>query len=122
MVEGSRQSLSQGCAAEQSVHPDWRRRIRLAVIQRNTAEAIGLRLMATLDRDIRLGEQSFKIGASVDAALSPDEAMTTAAEILHKADMAMYRAKVKVSPRLSCSSSRKLTPHPELRLAPSVGA
>jgi hypothetical protein len=52
MVEGSRQSLSQGCAAEQSVHPDWRRRIRLAVIQRNTAEAIGLRLMATLDRDI----------------------------------------------------------------------
>jgi len=66
-------------------------------VDRKTAEAIGLRLMATLDRDIRLGGQSFKIGASVGAVLSPDDATTTA-EILHKADMAMYRAKVKDEP------------------------
>jgi diguanylate cyclase (GGDEF)-like protein len=63
-------------------------------VDRDVAEAIGLRLMATLDRDIRLGGQSIKIGASVGAVLSPDDATTTA-EILHKADMAMYRAKVK---------------------------
>jgi diguanylate cyclase (GGDEF)-like protein len=66
-------------------------------VDRNTADAIGLRLMATLDRDIRLSGQSFKIGASVGAVLSPDDATTTA-EILHKADMAMYRAKVKDEP------------------------
>jgi diguanylate cyclase (GGDEF)-like protein len=63
-------------------------------VDREAAEAIGSRLMATLDRDIRLSGQSFKIGASVGAVLSPDDATTTA-EILHKADMAMYRAKVK---------------------------
>jgi GGDEF domain-containing protein len=61
---------------------------------REAAEAIGLRLMATLDREIRLSGHSFKVGASVGAVLSPDDAATTA-EILHKADMAMYRAKVK---------------------------
>ena len=62
-------------------------------VDREAAEAIGLRLMATLDREIRLSGQSFKIGASVGAVLSPDDAATTA-EILHKA-AAMYRAKVK---------------------------
>jgi len=86
-------------------------------VDRETAEAIGSRLMAALDRDIRLGGQSFKIGASVGAVLSPDDATTTA-EILHKADMAMYRAKVKDHPSalVFCDPDADASP----RIAPAA--
>jgi len=87
-------------------------------VDREVAEAIGSRLMATLDRDIRLGGQSFKIGASVGAVLSPDDATTTA-EILHKADMAMYRAKVIDQPSalVFCEPDGDTSP----RISPDAG-
>ncbi len=61
-------------------------------VDRDTAYAIGLRFIATLESEIRVGAPSHEIGASVGAALIPDDG-TTAEEIIHNADLAMYRAK-----------------------------
>ena len=61
-------------------------------VDRDTAHTIGLRFIATLESEIRLGVDSHQIGASVGAALIPDDGTTTE-EIIHKADLAMYRAK-----------------------------
>jgi diguanylate cyclase (GGDEF)-like protein len=61
-------------------------------VDRDTAEAIGLRLLAALDRAIVVGNQSCNISASLGVALTP-EGGTTTEEILHNADLAMYRAK-----------------------------
>ena len=61
-------------------------------VDRDVAAAIGLRFIATLESEIRVGGHSHEIGASIGAALTPDDG-TTAEEIIHKADLAMYRAK-----------------------------
>ena len=61
-------------------------------VDRDTAYTIGLRFIATLESEIRVGGHSHAIGASVGAALIPDDG-TTAEEIIHNADLAMYRAK-----------------------------
>jgi len=61
-------------------------------VDRDAAYAIGLRFMATLESEIRVGGHSHEIGASIGAALIPDDG-TTAEEIIHNADLAMYRAK-----------------------------
>ena len=61
-------------------------------VDRDAAYAIGLRFIATLESEIRVGGHSHEIGASVGAALIPDDG-TTAEEIIHNADLAMYRAK-----------------------------
>ena len=61
-------------------------------IERDTALAIARRLMASLEGDISTGRQSYKIEASIGAALIPDDG-TNAEEIIHHADLAMYRAK-----------------------------
>lgn len=61
-------------------------------VDRDTAYAIGLRFIATLESEIRVGGHSHEIGASVGAALIPDDG-TTVEEIIHNADLAMYRAK-----------------------------
>ena len=61
-------------------------------VERDTALAIARRLIASLESDIRTGRQSYKIGASIGAALIPDDG-THAEEVIHHADLAMYRAK-----------------------------
>jgi diguanylate cyclase (GGDEF)-like protein len=61
-------------------------------VDRDAACAIGLRFIATLESEIRVGGHSHEIGASIGAALIPDDG-TTAEEIIHNADLAMYRAK-----------------------------
>ena len=61
-------------------------------VERDTALAIARRLIASLEGAIRAGRQSYKIGASIGAALIPDDG-TNAEEVIHHADLAMYRAK-----------------------------
>ena len=68
-------------------------------VDRDTAYAIGLRFIATLQGEIRAGGHSHEIGASIGAALIPDDG-TTAEEIIHNADLAMYRAKGQDRPSL----------------------
>jgi diguanylate cyclase (GGDEF)-like protein len=68
-------------------------------VDRDTAHAIGLRFIATLASEIRAGGHSHEIGASIGAALIPDHG-TTAEEIIHNADLAMYRAKGQDRPPL----------------------
>jgi len=68
-------------------------------VDRDTARAIGLRFIATLASEIRAGGHSHEIGASIGAALIPDDG-TTAEEIIHNADLAMYRAKGQDRPSL----------------------
>ena len=67
-----------------------------AVIAYNVNEAaartIGQRFIAALDSAIRVGENSHKVGASVGAAMIPDDG-TAVEEIMHRADLAMYQAK-----------------------------
>lgn len=62
-------------------------------VERDTALAIARRLIASLESDIRAGRQSYKIAASIGAAFIPDDG-THAEEVIHHADLAMYRAKV----------------------------
>lgn len=61
-------------------------------VDRDTAYSIGLRFIATLETEIRVGGHSHQIGASVGVALIPEDG-TTAEAISHNADLAMYRAK-----------------------------
>lgn len=61
-------------------------------VDRDSASAIGLRFLGTLEREIGVGGHSHEVGASIGAALIPDDGTTTE-EIIHKADLAMYRAK-----------------------------
>jgi diguanylate cyclase (GGDEF)-like protein len=61
-------------------------------VDRDTAYAIGLRFIGTLESEIRVGGPSHEIGMSVGVALIPDDGVT-AEEIIHNADLAMYRAK-----------------------------
>jgi diguanylate cyclase (GGDEF)-like protein len=68
-------------------------------VDRDTAYAIGLRFIAALESEIQVGGHSHEIGASVGAALIPDNG-TTAEGIIHKADLAMYRAKGQDRPSL----------------------
>ena len=68
-------------------------------VDRDTAYAIGRRFLATLESEIQVGGDSKKIGASIGAALIPDNG-TTAEVIIHNADLAMYQAKGKDRPSL----------------------
>ena len=61
-------------------------------VDRDTALAIARRLIASLEGEIRAGGHSYKIGASIGAVLIPDDGKK-AEEIIHHADLAMYRAK-----------------------------
>jgi diguanylate cyclase (GGDEF)-like protein len=61
-------------------------------VDRDTALAIARRLLASLEGEIRVGGHSYRIGASIGAALIPDDG-EEAEEIIHHADLAMYRAK-----------------------------
>jgi GGDEF domain-containing protein len=53
---------------------------------------IALRFIASLESEIRVGGRSQKIGASIGAVLIPEDG-EKAEEIIHHADLAMYRAK-----------------------------
>jgi diguanylate cyclase (GGDEF)-like protein len=68
-------------------------------VDRGTAYAIGLRFIGALESEIRVGGPSHKIGMSVGVALIPDDGVT-AEEIIHNADLAMYRAKGQDRPSL----------------------
>lgn len=61
-------------------------------VDRDTARAIGRRFIRSLEGEIRVGGHSHKIGASIGIALIRDHG-TTAEEIMHHADLTMYRAK-----------------------------
>jgi diguanylate cyclase (GGDEF)-like protein len=61
-------------------------------VDRDTALAIARRLIASLEGEICVGEHSYTIGASIGAALIPEDGKD-AEEIIHHADLAMYRAK-----------------------------
>jgi diguanylate cyclase (GGDEF)-like protein len=61
-------------------------------VDRDKALAIALRFSESLENEIRVGGHSHKIGASIGAALIPDNG-ADAEEIMHHADLAMYRAK-----------------------------
>lgn len=61
-------------------------------VDRDTTLAIARRLLASLEDEIRVGDHSYRIGASIGAALIPDHG-NVAEEIIHRADLAMYRAK-----------------------------
>jgi diguanylate cyclase (GGDEF)-like protein len=61
-------------------------------IDRDLAWEIGLRLVEVVEREIVVAGHSFDIGASVGAAVIPDDG-TAADEVLENADLAMYAAK-----------------------------
>jgi diguanylate cyclase (GGDEF)-like protein len=61
-------------------------------VDRETAEAIAHRFIASLGSEISVAGQSYPIGASIGAVLIPDDG-STAEDIIHHADVAMYRAK-----------------------------
>jgi diguanylate cyclase (GGDEF)-like protein len=63
-----------------------------AVEGRDQAVEIGRRLLAALEDELRVGEHTFKLGASVGVALYPKDG-ATADELMHHADLAMYQAK-----------------------------
>jgi diguanylate cyclase (GGDEF)-like protein len=77
-------------------------------VDRDTAYSIGLRFIASLQSEIQVGGHSHEIGASIGAALIPDDG-TTAEAIIHSADLAMYRAKGQERSSLVFSKS---TAHP----------
>ena len=61
-------------------------------VDRDASLAIARRLLASLEREVRVGGHSYRIGASIGAVLIPDDGKE-AEEIIHHADLAMYRAK-----------------------------
>jgi diguanylate cyclase (GGDEF)-like protein len=61
-------------------------------VDRDTAYAIGMRFIATLENEIQVAVHSHKVGASIGAALIPGDGISPG-EIIHSADLAMYRAK-----------------------------
>jgi diguanylate cyclase (GGDEF)-like protein len=77
-------------------------------VDRDAAYAIGLRFIGCLQSAIQVGGHSHEIGASIGAALMPDDG-TTAEGIIHSADLAMYRAKAQERSSLVFSES---TAHP----------
>jgi predicted signal transduction protein with EAL and GGDEF domain len=83
-------------------------------LDQHTTYVIAQRIMATLDSDIRVGGQSHKASASIGVALIPQDG-STADEIIHHADLAMYRPSAKTR-RLPRSSSRRprTTDHPRV--------
>jgi predicted signal transduction protein with EAL and GGDEF domain len=56
------------------------------------ASALADRVIANVGQPIRIGDQTFEVGASIGIAICPDEGMD-ADTLLRAADMAMYRAK-----------------------------
>jgi len=61
-------------------------------VDRDAALAIARRLAESLEAEILVGEHSYNIGASIGAALIPNDGKKTE-EIIRHADLAMYRAK-----------------------------
>jgi diguanylate cyclase (GGDEF)-like protein len=61
-------------------------------VDRNTALAIARRFIASLEGEIRTEGHSHIIGASIGAVLIPEDG-ANAEEVIHHADLAMYRAK-----------------------------
>jgi len=66
-------------------------------VDRDAALAIARRLAASLEAEILVGEHSYNIGASIGAALIPNDGKKTE-EIIRHADLAMYRAKSQDQP------------------------
>ena len=61
-------------------------------VDRETAEAIAHRFIASLASEISVAGQSHAIGASIGAVLIPEDG-SKAEDIIHRADLAMYLAK-----------------------------
>jgi len=61
-------------------------------IDRDTAGELAGRLIESLESEIAAGNRSYKIGASIGVVLIPADG-AKAEEIIHHADLAMYRAK-----------------------------
>ena len=61
-------------------------------VDRDTASAIAHRFIASLEGEIQAEGHSHVIGASIGAVLIPDDG-ANAEEVIHLADLAMYRAK-----------------------------
>jgi len=61
-------------------------------VDRDTALAIARRFIASLEGEIQTGGHVHVIGASIGAVLIPDDGVN-AEEVIHHADLAMYRAK-----------------------------
>ena len=61
-------------------------------VDRQAAEAIAQRFIASLGSEINVSGQSHAIGASIGTVLIPDDG-STAEDIIHRADLAMYLAK-----------------------------
>jgi diguanylate cyclase (GGDEF)-like protein len=61
-------------------------------VDRETALALARRFIASLENEIRAGDHSLIIGASIGVVLIPDDG-ANAEEVICQADLAMYRAK-----------------------------
>jgi diguanylate cyclase len=61
-------------------------------VDRDLAWEIGIRFVEAVEREIVVAGHTFNIGASIGAALIPDDG-TAAEEVLENADLAMYAAK-----------------------------
>lgn len=61
-------------------------------VDRSAAETIGRRYISVLARDIWAEGHAHDVGVSIGVTLIPDDGVTVQ-EILHHADLAMYRAK-----------------------------
>ena len=59
---------------------------------RNEASEIGQRFLAALSKPIRVGDCTLAVGVAVGVAICPADG-TTGQQIMHHADLAMYRAK-----------------------------
>jgi len=66
--------------------------LALAIDGRAKAAEIGERLVSALNGEIRVGELAITLGIAIGAACYPRDG-ATAREVMHHADLAMYRAK-----------------------------
>ena len=68
-------------------------------VDREAALAIARRLITSLEAEILVGKHSYNIGVSIGAVLIPDDGKEVE-EIIHHADLAMYRAKGQDQPSI----------------------
>ena len=91
--------------------------------QADDALAVGGKLQAAFQEHFALGEQTFKVGATIGCALAPVHG-TDADTLLREADAAMYRGKEAGKSRLVMAALPERSPAPQAREAapPSAAA
>jgi diguanylate cyclase (GGDEF)-like protein len=78
--------------------------LQAEVLQISEAEALGQRLLNVLSKPYVVGNQTLTLGASIGIALFPDHG-DEPSQLLHSADVALYRAKANGKNRIEVASA-----------------